>query len=72
MLTGIDKVSVVVGPFLLIASAFSVLRQTDQLALDLEVPLLVIVFGVLLLLTRVPAIPVPRWAIETGKRTAPE
>src|SRR5437870_2965505 len=67
---GLDKVSVVLGPSLLIASILSVLRQTDQLSVDLEVPLLVIVLGVFLLVARLPAIPIPAWAQETGKKGA--
>ena len=58
---GIDKVTVVVGPFLLIASLLSVLRQTGRLSIAIEVPMLVIVFGVLMLVARVAPIPTPAW-----------
>jgi len=67
LLGGIDKVTVVVGPFLLIASVLSVLRQKGQLTWDVEVPSLVIAVGVLLLVGRHPSIPVPRWAVEADK-----
>lgn len=63
-LGGIDKVTVVVGPFFLIASCLSVLRQTGRLETDIEVPLLVILVGVLLLVARLPAIPPPKWIIK--------
>jgi hypothetical protein len=58
---GIDKVSVVVGPFFLVSSVLSILRQTERLHTSTEMPLLVISVGVLLLLAQVPAIPPPGW-----------
>lgn len=62
--SGVDKASVVVGTLFLLASLFSVLRQTDKLKLDTEVPILVIATGVLLLVVRSPRIPVPSWIIQ--------
>src|SRR5262245_38090555 len=47
---GVDKVSIVLGMFFLLANLFSLLRQIGQLTLDIEVPLLVISLGVLLLI----------------------
>ena len=47
MMSGIDRVSVVVGPFLVVTSVLSVLRQTGRLRFDIELPILAIVFGVL-------------------------
>ncbi len=67
---GLDKVSVVVGPFFLVASVLSVLRQTGRLSLDTEVPILVILVGVLLLVARMPTIPAPSWVIDTTKPSA--
>jgi hypothetical protein len=58
---GFDKVTVVLGPFFIIASVLSVLRQTDRLVVDTEVPILVIVAGILLLVARSPAVPLPKW-----------
>ncbi len=72
-LGGVDKVTVVIGPFFILASCLSILRQTDRLQLDIEVPILVIVAGVLLLVARTPAIPIPRWMIHettSSKREA--
>jgi hypothetical protein len=54
-------VSVVPGPFFLLASLLSVLRQTGQLSLDVEVPVLFISIGVLLLVAQWPSIPKPEW-----------
>jgi hypothetical protein len=42
---GINKQTMVVGPYLLICAVFSVLRQTGQIALRVEIPVLVITFG---------------------------
>ncbi|MBN9519934.1 hypothetical protein J0H58_15640 [bacterium] len=61
VLSGIDKASVVVGPFFLLASVLSVLRQTDAMSVNVEVPVLVIGVGVLLLVVRHPAVPAPEW-----------
>ena len=58
---GFDKASVVIGTFFLLASLLSVLRQTGQLGLEIEVPVLVISIGVLLLVAQLPAIPKPGW-----------
>jgi hypothetical protein len=73
---GVDKVSVVIGPFFLLASLLSVLRQTGQLSLDIEVPVLVISIGALLLVAQLPAIPTPGWFMAvpspTGEASAPK
>jgi hypothetical protein len=61
MMSGIDRVSVVVGPFLLVTSVLSVLRQTGRLRLDIEMPILAIVFGVLFLFAVVLPLPKPRF-----------
>ncbi len=58
-LGGMNKFSVVVGPFLLVGSIFSILRQTGRLSVDLELPILFIVFGVLLLASYLLPLPLP-------------
>ncbi|MFH1299668.1 MAG: hypothetical protein ABIK07_01310 [Planctomycetota bacterium] len=69
--SGIDKSTIVMGPFFLIASCLSVLRQTGQLSFDVEVPVLVIVIGVLLLIARSKSIPLPEWMVlEPDNKTA--
>lgn len=69
--SGIDKSTVVIGPFFLIASCLSVLRQTGRITLDVEVPILVIVIGCLLLVARSKSIPIPGWVVlESKDRTA--
>jgi hypothetical protein len=64
---GFDKVSVAVGPFFILASCLSLLRQTGRLDPDTEVPILVIAAGVLLLVARMRSIPAPGWLIESQK-----
>jgi hypothetical protein len=66
VVSGFDKVTIVIGPFMIIASCLSLLRQTGRLEFDVEIPLLVILAGVLILLARLPAIPLPKW-IDQGK-----
>ncbi|MCA9197193.1 MAG: hypothetical protein KDA87_06620 [Planctomycetales bacterium] len=61
ILSGVDKVTVVVGPFFVVASFLSILRQTGRMHLDVEVPVLVILSGVLMLAARHPAIRIPTW-----------
>lgn len=67
---GIDKVTIVVGPFFILASCLSVLRQTGTLTLDIEIPILVIVAGILLLVARMPSVPAPKWLIAVPKTNA--
>ena len=65
---GIDKLTIVVGPFFVIASILSVLRQTNRISLDIEVPILVILSGTLLLIARLPSIPVPEWVNQAPRQ----
>src|SRR5690349_16535601 len=65
---GFDKITVVVAPFFILASGFSIMRQTDRLSFDIEVPLLVLFAGVLLLIARLPAVPAPRWMLADAHR----
>lgn len=64
VVSGVDKVTVVIGPFLILASCLSILRQTGRLHFDIEVPLLVIITGILVLIARMPLIPMPKWIIQ--------
>lgn len=67
LVSGIDKVSVVVGPFLIIASMLSILRQQELLRVDVELPILVMLTGALLLIAGMKGIPAPKWFHEGGK-----
>jgi hypothetical protein len=66
-LGGCDKVTIVIGPFFILASCLSLLRQTGRLHADTEVPILVIAAGVLLLIARLPAVPQPSWFVPDLK-----
>ncbi|OVE76188.1 hypothetical protein BVX97_02010 [bacterium E08(2017)] len=55
----LDKLTAVVGPFMILASLLSILRQTDKLSLEKEVPLLTIALGILLLIAHVINLPNP-------------
>lgn len=63
VLSGFDKLTVVVGPLFLSASMLSVMRQTGRLSLDREIPILVIELGMLLLVARSKSLPAPRWIL---------
>jgi hypothetical protein len=58
---GLNKVSVVIGPLLLVASILSILRQTGRLSFEVEVPILVILLGFLLFLAQRRQVPAPPW-----------
>ena len=64
---GFNKVTFVSGTFFVITSLLSVMRQTGRIALDVEVPILVIMAGVLLVIARHPRIPLPEWNLEPPK-----
>ncbi len=61
---GFDKVTFVLGPFLMIATVFSLLRQLGYVSSSTEITLLVIIVGVLMLLSRFLPVPVPRWFLR--------
>ncbi|MCF6175629.1 MAG: hypothetical protein L3J71_07670 [Victivallaceae bacterium] len=63
-----NKTTIITGPFLLVASLCSILRQTDRLALDREIPILIIVLGVLMLISQCIKSPIPPEAMpQTAK-----
>ena len=57
MVGGLTKFTIVIGPFLVIASFFSVLRQTGRLDINYEVPILIIVLGVLMIVAQLSNLP---------------
>lgn len=64
LISGLDKVTVVLGPLFIAASGLSFLRQTGHVTLDVEIPALVMLAGILMLVARVPAVPTPSWIIQ--------
>jgi hypothetical protein len=57
LLGGLNRTTIVFGPFLMVASVFSVMRQTGRLHVDREVPSLVIVLGILMLISQLSRLP---------------
>ena len=57
----IDKFSVIAGPFFILASLLSTLRQTGRISLDTEVPILVMASGALLLISS--WVKSPKWMV---------
>lgn len=60
-LSGFNKFSFVIGTFFIVASILSGLRQMAIVTTDIEVPVMVIISGLLLLIARLPLIPAPHW-----------
>lgn len=56
-LQGINKGSIVIGPFLIVAAVMSLLRQMDKLEWKVELPCLVIALGALLIIANLASIP---------------
>ena len=61
---GINKFTFVIGPFLLVSSVFSIFRQTGRLRIDIEMPVLFIIFGALFLLSLLLPLPTPEFLRE--------
>jgi len=66
----ITRLSIVLGPFFMVASVCSLLRQTGRLELDKEVPILTIVLGCLMLVAQMMSFP-PE-GDNTGPQDAPK
>jgi hypothetical protein len=66
----IDKLTIVVGPWFVAASICSLLRQTDKLEINREVPILTIILGCLLLLSAI--LKLPASTILTNKENKEE
>ena len=61
---GLNKLTIVLGPFLLIGSVLSIFRQNGSLSVTIEMPVLFIVFGVLLLVAYLLPVPLPKFMQE--------
>lgn len=55
----LNRLTIVIGPFLIVASICSLLRQLAVLSVDVEIPILTIVLGVLMLIAQASNLPVP-------------
>jgi len=56
---GIDRVTVIVGPFLLLSTLLSFLRQSGRMSIETELPVLVIAIGLLMLGSNLSDLPDP-------------
>ena len=45
---GLNKQTLVIGPYLILCAGFSILRHTGNISMRLEIPCLIISFGVVL------------------------
>lgn len=64
---GLNKFSVIMGPALILASFFSVLRQLQYLSLEVEAPMLVILAGLLMSLAHLSIFRRPEWLFGSEK-----
>ncbi len=62
---GLNKLTVVIGPWLLAASVCSLLRETGRLEVNREVPILTILLGLLMLIAELMKLPMPRCMAKT-------
>ena len=67
LVCGFNKVTLVVGAFFLVASCLALARQVGWMQMNVEMPVLVLIAGVLLLLARHPSIPAPEWMLEASR-----
>ncbi len=67
----VDKVSIVVGPSLIIGSGLSFLRQKGWISVDTEIPVLTIVVGALWTAAYLLPLTEPSWILADPRGTAP-
>jgi hypothetical protein len=61
-LCGVNKLTIVTGPLLIVAAIFTVMRQVGRFEMSQEMPSLVIAMGLLMLVSVLAPIPAPGWA----------
>ena len=54
---GLNKLTAIVGPLLIVASVCSFLRQTGRMSAETEVPILTIALGVFMLIAQLSKLP---------------
>lgn len=72
LVSGVDKLSFVVGLLLVACGGFSILRQTGRLDVSHEVPVLMMIAGVLVLFSYYAPLPVPRWLVDADRNRRSE
>ena len=68
LLSGLDKVTAVVTPLLMVATVFAVLRQTGVVGVEVMLPCLLMVTGFLMLVSHLAPIPTPSWIVNGHHR----
>lgn len=66
VLGGVNKATVVLGPFFLFGSILSILRETGKIEINVELPMLVILVGILVLIAHHPSLPAPAWLLPAS------
>lgn len=61
VLAGLNQLTILVGPFLVSAAVLSLLRQAGYMPVRIEIPILVVVAGVLLLLSHILPLRMPAY-----------
>ena len=56
---GVNKLTQVIGPFLVFAAALSIFSQLGHMSLDIELPILMVLLGVLLVRVHIRSLPSP-------------
>lgn len=54
---GLNRVSLVLGPFLILGAALSALRQAGKISWEQEMPILLIGLGLLMIISKVSGLP---------------
>ncbi|MBU1106838.1 MAG: hypothetical protein KKB51_09245 [Candidatus Riflebacteria bacterium] len=66
---GLNKITVVTGPFLITGSVCSLLRQTGRLPVNYEIPILIIVLGILMFISQLSRLPLPESFREEDEKS---
>lgn len=69
-LGGVNKLTAVLGPFLIAASILSYFRQTGRIEQGHELPGLMVLLGVLILVSSCRCVPAPNWFYPAGQKPA--
>ncbi len=62
-----DKMTYTLGPWLIVASISSILRETDKLDIKTEAPILIIALGAFLLISETLKLPTPEYLKNEAK-----
>lgn len=69
LLGGVDKLTIVVGPFFIATGVLSILRQNGMININIEIPILIIISGLLILYSSLSRHPDPPWLLPPPEKT---